>query len=540
VALSACPSLKESTMKRAWRLEVLLILVMSVAGAFSLMISCGGGGGGGGNIPGPGPSQGVYLFYYDSNGGLYAVDPSNLQNPITVESNGIIDKPRMVVAGTWDAAAHEFKDIYVRYFVYIKGGRLYKVSALKSENFNKYQISSESDLSNLCESHIHYDFKDTENSRFVYRLKGSDNACGTADDVRKMIKIGMTAGDTPLVMPSYISVMKELIDRTDGSIIGWLTHNSSTSKLNRCDADIDNCYELPPNDNVQRAKHLGSDWSSTKEALWYYNGSDTWICIYDFSDDSIVMAFGFIGNKIHDHEKDSQAVYISYEVTAYHSITKITFDGTPQTLINYLTPPRDIALTDEMVVFISSDGEGDSIHSVKKDGTLITSNLATKQDINFLVPKGNKVFYFAQDASHFYAGAVRDDGTEAPYEVQDAIWGFFLFDPKVTNNDSNMPSIYRVVRIDGCQISTPYCANGTIKSFEPASYSSTATGINIGKVPSDIYFLGFELPFGVGKDIVGIGVNDIQVDVFYFMADEAGSLRRITNTPSVDEYPVLF
>lgn|GEM_PF-6731421 len=135
---------------------------------------------------------------------------------------------------------------------------------------------------------------------------------------------------------------------------------------------------------------------------------------------------------------------------------------------------------------------------------------------------------------------MRDDGTEVPYEVQDAVWGFFLFEPKVTNSDSNMPSIYRVVRIDGCQYSAPYCANGTLKSFDAASYSSTATGINIGKVPSDIYVLGFEIPFGVGKDIVGIGANDTQSDVFYFRADEADSLRRITNTPAVDEYPVLF
>lgn len=379
-------------MKRAWRFAGLLILVMSI------MSSCGGGGGGGGNIPAPGPAQGVYLFYYDFNGGLYAVDPSNPQNPITVEQSRVLGDiflrtPALVLSGTWDAVAHEFKDIYVRYIIYIKDGRLYKVSALKSENLNKYQISNESDLSNLCESHIHYDFKDTENSRFVYRLRGLDNACDNYDDVRKMIKIGMTAGDTPLVMPSEISVVKELINRTDGSIIGWLTHNSSTSKLNRCDADIDNCSELPPNDNVQRAEHLGSDWSSTKEALWYYNGSETRICIYDFSYDSMVIAFGFIGNQIHDHEKDSQAVYISYEVPLTKSITKIKFNGTAQTLINYLTPLRDIALTDDRVVFIS-DETLDSIHSITKDGTSPTSNLAAKQDINFLIPKEIKSSIF--------------------------------------------------------------------------------------------------------------------------------------------------
>ena len=42
------------------------------------------------------------------------------------------------------------------------------------------------------------DLANANNSQYLYQLKGVDGLCGTVDDVYKMVRLGMTASDTPI------------------------------------------------------------------------------------------------------------------------------------------------------------------------------------------------------------------------------------------------------------------------------------------------------------------------------------------------------
>ncbi len=522
--------------------ELFFTILISMA----FILSCGGGGTGG---PGPGPGQaGVYQFYYDDSGGLYAVDPSDPVHPVTVETSGT-GSHKFIFSGTWDATAHQANNIHARYLVYtiadgIHDG-IYKVSAIKSENLAKSRISNETSITQLCNPITAFDLKNPGNSRFLYAFKGTDNQCGTSDDIRKMVRLDMSSNDSPVTLPSGLSPVHYLMDRTDGSITGWLAHNTNTSKLQRCNAEFGSCIDLSLTD-VQSAKHLGSDFSSTKEALMYYNSSNACdLCIYDYSNNNITFP-GHLSNPSIGHAaKDSTGVYVPFRDIGGSGIYKLSFDGSFANLLVYglAGDISQLILTDQRVIYLERSGQYnyDEISSIQKNQYSTPAALVTKtyNSIWFITSKGNKVFYSGDDGTRLFAGYVLDDDPNSVYEVQDAIWSYLSLTPAMTNNDSGMPSLSRMVRTDGCSRTVPFCANGTMKSFDASTYSSNSSGITIGQVPSDIYFVGFEAGLvGIGENAL-VGGGGGQVDVFFFKTDTPNSLQRITNTLSADEYPVF-
>lgn len=531
--------------KKMYLLFLLLIFFIAVTA------SCGGGGGGGdgdggGPGPGPGPVSGSHLFYFDSNGGLYAVDPSVPTHPVTVESSGTMQwEYESIFSGTWDAANRQLTNAYLRYTIYIKDAKIYKVSALRSEGLAKSQISNETGITgtgagSVCDSSTAFDWSNPENSRFLYTLAGTDTLCGTPDDVKRVVRLGMSSTDTPLNIPAGIERVNHLMDRSNGAIFGWLVRNTATLKLQGCDADFGSCIDTPPT-SVLNAGHLGSDFSSNTESVWYYDGTNTHVCIYDFVTSIGSCPLVFAGNNIKDYEKDSTGVYIAYQGVANYEISKVGFNSIATSVGSDVNAINEIVLTDNRVVYLINDGINYIMKSVPKAGG-VTVTLITKPNMWWnILTNGNRVFYAGDDgAAHFFAGYVLDDNPASAYEVLDAMWSYFILAPALTNNDSNLPSLSRVVRTDGCAYASFSCANGAMISFDAGTYSSAASGITIGTVPSSLDVIGLEGGIGIGNDALPVGLDSSQVDIFYFKADAVNSLQRITNTPAVNEIPVFF
>ncbi len=178
----------------------------------------------------------TYLFYRNS---LNAVDPANPTVPIAIEPLGTIGNVTAIEHATYQPGPLYF--LYDRHYdtiVYRKSttGTLWKVSALKSGNLTPAQVSNETTATvAFCANLAEPDYADPLNAEFVYRLPGVDNVCGNADDVWKMVKVGMSANDTPYPAFQPIAAMH---DTATGAISGWLAINGTN--LNAYGANFGN------------------------------------------------------------------------------------------------------------------------------------------------------------------------------------------------------------------------------------------------------------------------------------------------------------
>jgi len=196
---------------------------------------------------------GAYLFY---SPGLNAVDPANPTASIEVEPVANIVTNSLgetyatlqtILTGTYDTTTRTLTDMHTHAVIYAHtNGNIYKVSTLKSGSLTPVQVSSESMADQLCTEGspgdpVEEDFSNVNNSQFRYVLPGIDGVCNTNDDVWKMVRLGMSSTDTPVLAKPTI---QGLTDFTTGAISGWLLHEPVAGELQRCDASFANCSTI--------------------------------------------------------------------------------------------------------------------------------------------------------------------------------------------------------------------------------------------------------------------------------------------------------
>lgn len=170
-----------------------------------------------------GSAPGSFLFYKGC--GLWATDPDNPEAPGQVESAFLQGSLDRLANGTWDTVAEKIADRRLYAMIYAKAGRIYKVNALKGAAPVPMQVSNESRADQLCQVFVLPDYANMNDSQYVYTVPGPDQDCGTSDDnYTKMIKFGMSASETPVILPktSEVSPVIDLVDKNNGGIIGWL------------------------------------------------------------------------------------------------------------------------------------------------------------------------------------------------------------------------------------------------------------------------------------------------------------------------------
>ncbi len=140
--------------------------------------------------------------------------------------------------GTYNAAIRSLSDVHPRTVIYVKDGKLWKVSALKQNSPSPAQISSERAANEICgNASTDSDFSNHNNAVYRYSLPGPDGSCYTADDIRKMVKVGMSAADAPTNLGN-IRPITSIMDPQTGALKGWLA--ADNGNLNSYDANFTN------------------------------------------------------------------------------------------------------------------------------------------------------------------------------------------------------------------------------------------------------------------------------------------------------------
>lgn len=518
-------AVKIRDMVKAGILGLFLILVLN---------SCGSGSGSKTPEETTG-APGTYLFYF--GGSLYAVDPADPGNPSLIDSNTIDFAVEMIQGTISTAMPHTRSNLHGHTVIYGRGGSLFKVSALKNGGTPiPVQLSSESDIFSPCNNDLNdlgEDLANPDNSQFLYSLSGPDGNCNTTDDVWKMVKVGMEPTDAPIPAREPVT---SIVDISSGTLTGWLAIDEST--LKRYDANFENRVPITPfTDSIDEIGKGGVTSSGYNIFLKVDNQ------LYAYN-----TGTGELSQPLHTFQSPD-SYFNSLDGTNLYfvdgnSIYKIPQDGSVPSipLVAEGSPGNIVYLysTDNRVIYVYSASEGDELKAMAKTGgEPSTLDKVTSGSLYIMDVAGDRVYYEVlkypspENPSRSIARVVREDGT-LETSVEDAYWVGETFTAQTPGVDMK-PA--RLIRVEGINGQSP--SGGTLKSVDGATNTVVAT---LGTVDSDIN--EWILFSGFGKDLLGWGVSStdlqLQMDVFYLNTDTDNSLRRLTNTPDVAEYVILF
>ncbi len=512
-----------------------------------------------GSTPPPTTAE-TYLFYTNS---LNAVDPATPASPILIEPtanlvNDVITSTASVIrTANLDSSARTITGDHAHAVIYPKtDGRFYRVSALKSGSLTPVIVSNETQADQMCTHRLASDrettdFADVNNSQYLYIMPGADTVCGNADDVWKMIRLGMSAAEAPVIAKPAIA---SLHDDTTGAISGWLVHDVNAGELQRCDQNFANCSLVSAvTDEVDTKIDIYD------QVLLEIDGE---LFMYDGATNTLSMSLltlttpTFLSSPV---STDGTNIYFGYATDLY----QLPIDGSAVATV-LQDEASDVQRVEpgvsNMIYQVGTSGSGVEIKSVPKTGgtpvSLVT--VTGTDDLIMMFVNGNKVYYNIRNtiisSSSFeiiptFAGSVNEDNT-GKAEIADAAWIGFTF--KTTYNIDTTVStgnfLENVILAEGYDIAGTggSYAGATITVYDAAT---AAVGAPMGTLAT-AENLPFFNCFGFGVDLLCTASIDInpaptppalafQSDVYYMNVTTANSLTRVTSTQDENEI-VLF
>ncbi|VAW96607.1 hypothetical protein MNBD_GAMMA21-467 [hydrothermal vent metagenome] len=527
----------------------------SVTDTVVITVTVAGGGGGG-------TASSSYLFYSNS---LNAVDPAAAASPTLIESAdnivassfGIVSSAEIIKTGNYDSITKLITNMGSYVVVYANtDGRLYRVSALKSGSLSPIQVSSESQADQMCLGAMHgsagrTDLANVENSQYLYLLSGVDNICGTSDDVWKMIRIGMSATEAPVLAKHPVT---DLVDLSTGALSGWLVQDGNS--LSRCDVNFANCAAIAPVATLVEHRLNIKDTDERflleiDDQLFVYNGIDNTLSSAVFTRSAGTFNSPAVSDGVNVYFGNGTSVY-SFPADGSMVATELVAEA---------SDIQRLELTSNNVVYqIGTSGLGREIKTVAKTGgTPLSLAIATGADDLFLVfEAGGNLYYNIRSSSvipgdvtltPIVAGVVDVNGNNR-VETSSASWvgGVYSTTFDLTKGGSESVLITKVFRAEGFNL------GGSSDGFAGAALISVDSvtavdGVTMGTMPGgerliNVFCFGAENNALCGV-FIGLSPTAVpsplpfQNDLFYVNATTANSLTRVTSTPDENEMPLL-
>ncbi|MCI0527123.1 MAG: hypothetical protein L0Y56_06740, partial [Nitrospira sp.] len=424
-----------------------------------------------------------------------------------------------VLHATWDGFTGSLPEGHLRTILYASGGKLFKISTLKSTSLTPSQVSSEAAPTGLCDAHAEFDFSDHNNAVYIYELPGSDNSCGGNDNIWKMVRVGMGSSDNPIIIKK---VVETLYNDFTSSIVGFLAIDGTM--LVRCDQNFKICNPISP-------------FNTTVESLQY--NPFVGVTVLQIDDKLYTYNVGqrVLSSSVHTLLTVTSASVLS-EMDATHfyfadgaSLLKLSLTGSSPAspLAQELSGSSidELELTRNRVAYIvssdSSTPQTQSLKTIGKNGetprTIVT--LPTTDFLTMRITSRDFVYYQQESTSV----AVTEDGMKR--EVPGAEWIGFTY--------TSSFFLDKVLRVEGCDLVTFSCAGGTLKSVDGATNSGE---IVLGNWLSDLANPPFF--FGIGSDSLGVAFDEQGTrDIFYVKPGQTNSLVRVTQTQDISELPIF-
>lgn len=456
-------------------------------------------------------------------GALRYVDPAEASPVVRTFDTGV------TVFSDWDDNAipaaninldtYQMTNLKIAYVFYFKGGKIWKVD---TTTLTKTQVSSESGATaaTLCRVRPNNDWQDTNNSTIAYHLKGTDGWCYSGDDIRRAVKLSMSATTSPINLGK-----RNLMALLFGG--GYIVEDWSTipHRIRECDSNIANCTDITTRQNT-------SIWWWTEDydaQRIVFHNLDGKLMIYNYFTNILTTLYTpLAGENIPDSFLDRDG-YVYFAVTRSispftHSIRRVPVTGGSVTTLapfstTYPVYELDLEPTPTHVVYFYPNASFSAmlVRSIPKAGgtPVVISDAAigggAVDDYAFLETTGGAV----QRVKLSDGTRVSRANTQlnAATLGGSADWHYGL-------NASTMRYFLSSI-------------GNQLKSYAYGdNFTDPEAGVVIGTVPVNLNNFG---SFALGNDLLGgAGKRDewfsFGNDVLFLRAATPASLKRLTNT----------
>ena len=466
----------------------------------------------------PPSTSGSYLFY---SGSINAVDPAAPASPITLEAGTdiVAHSDNTFLAGTYDLATKTYNNLHAHAIVYAKtDGKLYKASALKSSSTpTPTQLSSEDKVC-IIET-VAWDIVNPDNSQIVYTTPGPNGTCRNSDDVTNIVRLGMSATDTPVDFP-FKDLVTALGDGATGGFSGWLVNDAGA--LKRCNVNFNCGGSLKTITNYISYEEQSADYTLLNIDGLHY--------VYDSTASTLSAPIHTLNDNISGANRVISDAGKFYFIpgTARKSIYAVPVDGSTEATLVVTDVDNIIEVNFSTNKLLYSTAT--AIKTVAKTGgtpTPIVSGAFTT--IRLTAVTGNHVYYNFSNGMFPTAGMIDDDGNNKS-ETTNTQWQALVFGTSWNFSDT-IPPVSTLIRTEGYDAlgAGKGFAGATVRAFTAAN--KTEVGV-LGTLPADISTIECA---AFGANMLCDGLNSTQTDIFFLNAETPGSLVRVTNTPTKNE-----
>jgi hypothetical protein len=460
----------------------------------------------------------TYLFYHDP---LTAVDPDDPAAPIEVDAPGTtVANVTAMAHGRYASMLRTIFDRHTRTVVYrnTATGSWWKVSAVKGDGLVPAQLSNETSATTICGTPVQKpDYQNHGNARLVYRLPGPDVTCNNADDVWKMLRLGMSATDAPV--PAYEPVAA-VHDVQTGALTGWLAKNGNS--LYAYDAGFANpvlVAGFTTNATQVAVAPNGIVFLLIDDELHAYDPNVSPATLSSPLHTVVSSLVGAVTDTTHLYFGDDMSVYrVPLDASAPASVFVTDPDGGVYNLV----------LTDTRVAY--TNWTNGKLRSLPKSGGAVTELGATW---SLTAAAGSRVYFNTLvfgTPSTYTAHVINDDGSNYT-TYANAVWTAVQRDWAYFGATGTSLAPERMLLREGAN-AAPFM----LKSYDAISHTLVAS---LGTLPAEMSgftdFRFMRLPNAGHLLVQAYSYANDSYDVLRLNTETDDSLTRLTDTGGVNE-----
>lgn len=530
-----------------------------LATAALLSTACGnsGGGGdsGGGSGPGTPAGTGGTLQFFQAS--LHAVDPLAPGTVIDVDPAAAEIATDRNGAGALPAIAGSFaggtlSDARVASLLYPRDdGTLWRVATDPGATPpTPVRVSSERMALPYCEGRIGVDVNDPTNTRLAYGSDGVD--CSGALTWRVV-----TFSDDELTDPRDFpgEPIEALVDPATGAHAGWLALDSGSVHRLAPDLTVAAADLL---ESVEQAAVLGATADGTlflevDQALYAYAPTTDAVQDLGFEFGTPCPCDGFFasGGDVGFAIDEGQLLRVDPAAGSASAI-----DSPSDAVTGFFAVPGFVAVGAGRVAWsYTADDDGNpqtldlsvAVRSVDRDGGNPLE--LRRRDLNSLAPPTFSGFIVANSAEWVFFNEIQI-GNRVPAAIglelsgagaredTSAFWVGTTIAPAL--DVARRAPLTRMLLLRGLDDLTDLSRNTSLSLESVSASDPLSAAVSLGALPADGQF-AFALP-GLGPARLGVllapdGMNELRTDVLFWDDTVAGSLRRVTETDGIDEFP---
>lgn len=476
--------------------RALALLAMVGLSAFGTLQGCGGGGdggagnGGGGSntnptAPVPYEFLSVGLTSSDTfnNKTLLLVDADNPGNPrLSINlSDAFTNSPVASYHPTLDASSRTLTDRPPAMVYFVTAGFVYQVSLRKADSTAPQRISS---LTTACAVTAVYtlDVSDgPEDSLIEVSERGPDGSCmqSMSDNTTRYVRTGTPATQPAMVLPVGVKVISALPNATGATTFLMGDTRGASPKLAFYSADLAYLGDVSGGSNVATVQVAGAPSSSRMNAAYVREGWN--LRLLTWTPTSAALYGSTYTNRSAPSTAglpavtDSTAIYFTDGLEVRRKVSSSgttdllgTLDAANGTQVALLG-----ASTNHLLLLqATSDGQRNALFSLPKaGGASVNLQSLTSSGVNPLIGTyGDDVVYASTDR----IWRARADGTNKQLITdRGSATKFGLHQPtRVWGTAGDIDAVVWCENPNG----PGYCLNGTLKSLDLASRTTTTLG----------------------------------------------------------------